>query len=208
MLFLGYLLGKVLRPSIRLLLVAKISPIVLLLLFLMGLELGSIFTDSALGISVIARAFFLALTIAVVTAFLLYRRETAQPTSTVQPNVWHSFYGCFKAILAFGLGVLLFAGTGYQSGNFIISSTFVLYIIVFLVGIDFVGFNWGRLTADLIKLPLLTIVATLIASGIYALFSDLTWRETLLSVSGFGWFSLSGPMVKALVTPKMGGWRL
>ena len=101
--------------------------------------------------------------------------------------------------------VLFFSDTGYQRGNFFISSTFVLYLIVFLVGIDFVGFSWGKLTADLIKLPLLTIVATVIATGVYALFSDLTWPETLLSASGFGWFSLSGPMVKALVTPKMGG---
>lgn len=201
----GYLVGRVLRPSFRLVLIAKISPIVLVLLFLMGIELGGIFTDPALGLPVIARAFSLALTLSLLTAVLLFKRNSVQPHSTLKPRVTHAFYGCVKAISTFALGVLLFNVTGFDGGHFFISSTFVLYVIVFLSGMDFVGFHWGKVTTDLVRLPLMTIMATVMASAIYPIFFDLTWRETLLSVSGFGWFSLSGPMVKALVSAKMGG---
>lgn len=201
----GYLAGRIMHPSLRFLLASKISNIVLLLLFLMGIELGDIFTHSDIGLKVIYRAFLLSLTIALVTIAILIKRYESEQQQAVKPSVLHSVYGCLKAIVAFGLGVLLYKVTGYHGGNFFISSTFVLYIIVFLAGLDFVGFNWGKLTIDLLRLPLVTIVATLIAAGLFTLFSDFSWREVLLSASGFGWFSLSGPMVKALVTPKIGG---
>ncbi|EAM5884379.1 DUF340 domain-containing protein [Salmonella enterica] len=39
---------------------------------------------------------------------------------------------------------------------------------------------------------------------IFSAFSHLSWRELLVISSGFGWFSLSGPMVNKLVSTEMG----
>lgn len=100
------------------------------------------------------------------------------------------------------MGIFRFTGFKLESIHF--SSSFILYILIYMVGMDLVGFRVKKLTLDLVIVPVLTVMATLTAVFIFSAFSHLSWRELLVISSGFGWFSLSGPMVNKLVSTEMG----
>ena len=60
LLLFGFAVGKALPPAYLRLMLKPISIVVLLLLFLMGSEFGSVFTDKSLGGDIIKRALLFA----------------------------------------------------------------------------------------------------------------------------------------------------
>ena len=103
LLLFGFAVGKALPPAYLRLMLKPISIVVLLLLFLMGSEFGSVFTDKSLGGDIIKRALLFALLITGFTAALLYRKSGKRAAQS--GSFWTPFFGCFKAVVAFSAGV-------------------------------------------------------------------------------------------------------
>ena len=200
----GFLSGKFLAPPLRQVLLKPLSFIVLLLLFFMGYEFGGVFTDPNLGADIVKYALLLALIISAFTLIALYRKPEASTAPTPSGSFIKPFYGCFKAFAFFGLGVATFAFFGRQVGNLPIDSTHILYLLIFMVGIDLVHFQLGGFGRRIFLLPLLTVAATAAACFVFSLCSPYSFAQSLVLSGGFGWFSLSGPMVGKAVSPEMG----
>ena len=180
----GFLSGKFLAPPLRQVLLKPLSFIVLLLLFFMGYEFGGVFTDPNLGADIVKYALI-----------ALYRKPESSTAPTPSGSVIKPFYGCFKAFAFFGLGVAAFAFFGRQVGNLPIDSTHILYLLIFMVGMDLVHFQLGGFGRRIFLLPLLTVAATAAACFVFSLCSPYSFAQILVLSGGFGWFSLSGPMV-------------
>ena len=178
-----------------------LSAVVLLLLFLMGAEFGGIFTDKALGADVVKRALLLSSLIAAFTAALLYRKGgRAAPSG----SFWPPFFGCLKAVVAFAAGVAAYRLLPHGTLEGVIGSTQVLYLLIFLVGTDLVHVRLGGLNRRVFLLPLFAAAATAAAGLAFSLLTPYSFGQSLMLSAGFGWFSLSGPMVGELVSAEMG----
>lgn len=200
----GYFSGRVSGPKLKKFFVSRISSVVLLLLVCMGIDFGTVFTQREVGYQIIKSALVFSTLIAFFTYFFLYRKRRGTPEKKDELSFFTPFKGCLKAIMAFLLGLAIFKITGFQLENLYLSSSYVLYLLIYLVGVDLVGFKIARFNRELITVPVLSIFATVSAAFVFSAVSHLSWRELLVVSSGFGWFSLSGPMVNKLVSPEMG----
>jgi len=200
----GYFSGRLSNPRLKAFFVSRISGVVLLLLLCMGIDFGTVFTQREVGYQIVRSAFFFSALIAFFTYFFLYRKRKETSEKNDELSFFTPFTGCLKAMVAFLLGLAVFKLTGFQLENVHLSSSYVLYLLIYLVGVDLVGFRIGRFSRELIAVPVLTIIATLSAAFVFSSVSHQSWRELLVVSSGFGWFSLSGPMVNKLVSPEMG----
>lgn len=200
----GFASGKMVGEKTRVLLLGQLSNIVLLLLLCMGLDFGSVFTNKEIGVTIIKNAFFLSGLISAITFLLLFNKKEGKSASGFEKGFFAPFKGCAKAFLAFSLGISLYVFTGFKLESVGLSSNYVLYIIIYLVGLDLISFKLTKLNMDVMKVPFITVIATGAAVLIFSEVSSYSWRQSLVVSSGFGWFSLSGPMVNQLVSPEMG----
>lgn len=69
----GYYSGKIMRASLKLFFISKISNIVLLLLVCMGVDFGNLFTDKDIGYSVIQNSMAFSAILALITFFSLQK---------------------------------------------------------------------------------------------------------------------------------------
>ena len=202
LLLFGFALGKALPPAYLRLMLKPISIVVLLLLFLMGSEFGSVFTDKSLGGDIIKRALLFALLITGFTAALLYRKSGKRAAQS--GSFWTPFFGCFKAVVAFSAGVAAYCLLPKGSLEGMLSSTHVLYVLIFLVGADLVHFKLGGFSRRIFLLPIFAMAATVAAGFVFSLLAPYSFVQSLMLSAGFGWFSLSGPMVGGAVSAEMG----
>lgn len=101
------------------------------------------------------------------------------------------------------VGVLVGRFTGFRLPDW--SVNVVLYVIIFLVGVDL---SKEKLRFDVALKVLLTVVGTVLGtySGalIFSLFSSLKISEILAVASGFGWYSLSAVIVSNVHSAQLG----
>lgn len=200
----GYFSGKFSNFKIRTFLVSHVSGVVLLLLLCMGIDFGAVFTKREVGYQIVKSALALSVLIAFFTYFFLYRKCVNVTARGDELSFFRPFKGCLKALAAFLLGLAVFKVTGFQLENVHFSSSYVLYFLIYLVGIDLVGFRVRHINRRVMAVPFFTILATLFAAFVFSIVSHFSWQELLVVSSGFGWFSLSGSMVNKLVSPEMG----
>ncbi len=85
------------------------------------------------------------------------------------------------------------------------STEVILYAIVIFVGLDLSKEKIEkRFFKDILYQVLMTIIGTYAGAFLVSLFTKLTFRETFLVSSGYGWYSLSGIMITQLVSPYLG----
>ena len=85
-----------------------------------------------------------------------------------------------------------------------LSSTHVLYVLIFLVGADLVHFKLGGFSRRIFLLPIFAMAATVAAGFVFSLLAPYSFVQSLMLSAGFGWFSLSGPMLGGAVSAEMG----
>lgn len=204
LIFGGYLFGKAFPNKISHFLVKQISNIVFLLLFLIGLEFGDVFSQKSIGMEITKNAFFFSLLISTLTIIILFRPTHLSSHSIGIKHFFLAIKGSIIAISFFILGVFIYYLFKVDLSEYLLSSDYVLYCLIFFVGIDLVNFKLGKLDKNLILIPLLTILSAILAAIIFATFSHYSFYETLVLISGFGWFSLSGPMLSHLVSNEIG----
>lgn len=86
--------------------------------------------------------------------------------------------------------------------------TIVLYLLLFLVGMQMVQHEVDLLSLIksplMLLLPMSTVVGTYLGALAIPLVTSYTLREAMTLVSGFGWYSLSGVLISGLGDPQLG----
>lgn len=200
----GWGIGQKCSLALRAKLVGSLGSIVLVLLFCMGLDFTEVFSDVSIGYPVVLHAALLALLISACLTLALYRKRRHPLPTSANQHFLVAFRGCITAIVAFIAGIVVGHLTHFTLAEIHLSSNYVLYILVFFVGIDLVGFKFSGVTRQLMVVPVVTLLATYCGAGLFTLVTHYSWQQALVVSSGFGWFSLSGPMVHQLVSVKMG----
>lgn len=203
-LLLGYAYGWLL-PG-RGLVGRLLGPLVWVLLFSIGCEFGAVL-DSG---QQLRQAVQLALAFAVATCLvpmlligLLLRRELTAVASL--PFSLRLLAGpareCAISLGMVAAGVLAahwqLGESAWLQGVWLPGSEQLLYLLVFLVGIDLTGVRLSRalFARQMIAIPLLVVIGSWVAALLLAALLDLRVQTALALSSGFGWFSLSGILV-------------
>lgn len=207
-LLLGWGLGKIIAKPLKNRLVSLISVLVWLLLIAIGYQFAHILFDPALGVQIMVEAFIYASVISLVTFALLLQGHTTQTKqSRSLQQILTPIRECLTAVAMVGVGMLIYAIWPYASQSEQISAG-LLYLLIVLVGIDLAGIQLAGLTGQHWKVPIVVLLATLLAAGLSSWILPRDFIELLVLGSGFGWFSLSGPLVGKLLGPEQGTFAL
>ncbi|SER13458.1 Uncharacterized membrane protein YbjE, DUF340 family [Rosenbergiella nectarea] len=201
---LGWLVGSQCSLNVRQSVVKSLSTIVLLLLLSMGMDFAEVLTQGGLGGAIMLHALLLSGLITLFTGALLLRKPAAIDNDHPLPSLLSAFGSCLKAIAAFIAGVTLGYFTHFSLSTVGLSSNSVLYVMLFCVGVDLVGFRFGRVTRQCASVPVTAILGYILAAGLFSLLTPFSWQQSLMLGSGLGWFSLSGPMIHQLAGAQMG----
>lgn len=201
---LGWLVGSQCSLTLRQKVVKSLGIIVLLLLFSMGMDFAQVLTHGEMGSAIILHALLLSGLITLCTGALLIRKPAPIHHDSPLPSLLSAFSGCLKAIVAFIAGVTLSYYTHFSLNSLGFSSNSVLYVMLFCVGVDLVGFRFGRVTRQCASVPVAAILGYILAAGVFSLLTSFSWQQSLMLGSGLGWFSLSGPMIHQLAGAQMG----
>ena len=198
----GYLLGKRLtKPTIGAL-VKAITPVVWVILFVIGMESGEAFSSFASGISVLKQAAVYAFTISVVVFLLLLPFNRKNQTEAEDTSAWQAlWYPVKECLIAFSL-VLLGAffyrlhWHEHAVGEVLFNISYWLYVLLFLIGLDLaqVAINRSWLAPHVLVIPAVVMLGSMLAG---VLLSWMTGERLMVSLAlstGFGWFSLSGAL--------------
>jgi len=196
----GYLVGKRLPKVALKPLIGGITPVVWVILFVIGLESGEVFSSFASGIHVLKQAAIYAFTISAVVFICLMplnRRSTVQEESF---SGWQAlWYPVKECLIAFGL--VLLGAFSYRLhwhdnnlGSVLLNITYWLYVLLFLIGLDLaqVAISRSWLAPRILKIPLLVMLGSLIAGVLLSFITGESLPIALALSTGFGWFSLSG----------------
>lgn len=196
----GYLVGKRLPKVTLKPLIAGITPVVWVILFVIGLQSGEVFSSFASGIHVLKQAAIYAFTISAVVFICLMplnRRSTVQEASF---SGWQALWFPIKeCLIAFGL--VLLGAFSYRLhwhdnsvGVVLLNITYWLYVLLFLIGLDLaqVAINRSWLAPRILKIPLLVMLGSIIAGVLLSFITGESLPVALALSAGFGWFSLSG----------------
>ena len=200
----GWVLAIFISPELRHRLVKLITPLIWLLLFSIGYEFGNVLgaLNSARESALTALVFALLTT--AVPWLLLSRGASAvvpRPTSDRQglAGIIPPLKECLIALLALALGVGMYHlwGAADGSGFGWPSTSYFLYVLIVLVGLDLYGVrpdpSWYSLRT--LKIPAMVVIGSLLGGLLAAWATGQPLAISLALSSGFGWFTLSGVMV-------------
>lgn len=196
----GYVAGKRLPKNLSIRLIRGITPVVWIILFVIGLESGEAFSSFASGMHVLKQAAIYAFTISAVVFVCimpLNRRSTVQDDDS---GGWQAlWYPVKECLIAFGL--VLLGAFAYrlqwhdsQAGVLLLNISWWLYVLLFLIGLDLaqVAISRSWLAPRVLKIPLLVMLGSVLAGVLLSFITGERLAVSLALSTGFGWFSLSG----------------
>lgn len=198
----GYGLGKMLPKPIIHRAVQCITPVVWVILFVIGLESGEAFSSLAAGISILKHASLYAFVISAVVFALIIPFNRKPATEDNEPSswaaLWHPIKECLIAFSLVLLGAFFYRLHWHdnQVGAVLFSISYWLYVLLLLIGLDLaqVSINRSWLAPRVLLIPLLVMIGSMLAG---VLISVTTGEELVVALAlstGFGWFSLSGAL--------------
>lgn len=198
----GYLIGRRLAKPLIGALVKAITPVVWVILFVIGMESGEAFSSFASGISILKQSAIYAFTIsAVVFVLIMPFNRKAQPTgdeSSGWQALWYPVKECLIAFSLVLLGAFFYRLHWHEHGlgQLVFTISYWLYVLLFLIGLDLaqVAINRSWLAPRVLLIPALVMLGSMLAG---VLLSWITGEQLMVALalsSGFGWFSLSGAL--------------
>lgn len=204
---LGWFTGKYIKESIQVRCTQSIGVLVWLLLVAIGMEFGAVLLTPDVGLYLVKTALFYALILSLVT-FTLVRLcvdedKHTQKTLNSLKDIIPPIKACGLAIFMVLFGIALYGmlPTSYIPTKL---SSYLLYILIFFIAIDLSRVQLGRLTWQHILVPVLTIIAWFISAVISSFILDKSIITLLMVSGGFGWFSLSAPLITQLTDANLG----
>lgn len=198
----GYGLGKVLPKGLALSAIKRITPVVWVILFVIGLESGEAFSSLAAGLSILKHAAIYAFTISAVVFVLIlpfnYKRLVADAEPSSWAALWHPIKECLIAFSLVLLGAFFYRLHWHdnQIGEVVFNISYWLYVLLLLIGLDLAQVSISRswLAPRVLVIPCLVMVGSIIAGALLSLVTGEQLAIALALSTGFGWFSLSGAL--------------
>lgn len=203
----GYATGRALSRVVRTFMIRLISPLVWLLLFSVGHQFGDVLRRG----KEVQHALILALLIAVLTTaipwvlIVLARRpdinavRPSTPDGSTFKTLLKPLRECAIALLMVVCGVTTSIVTTPSALTALPfpNTTQLLYMLIFLVGLDMVGIEVSSkwLSLRTLAVPPLVVIGSLLGGVVASRMSGQPLSITLALSSGFGWFTLSGVLV-------------
>lgn len=139
---------------------------------------------------------------------LMVHRKSSPTERVRQPITWERLRTPVIMISIVVAGIVFAASTDWFSwfeGSMI---TVILYLLLFLVGMQMVQHEVDLLpllrSPLMILLPISTVLGTYLGALALPIFTDYDVWQSLALVSGFGWYSLSGVLISSLGDPQLG----
>lgn len=196
----GYLVGKRLPKPLIKPMIGGITPVVWVILFVIGLESGEAFSSFASGIHVLKQAALYAFTLSAVVFVCILpfnrRSECADDSTGGWQALWYPLKEC---LIAFGL--VLAGAFAYRlhwhdtaAGELLLNISWWLYGLLFLIGLDLaqVAISRSWLAPRVLMIPLLVMLASMLGGVLLSFMTGERLAVSLALSTGFGWFSLSG----------------
>lgn len=196
-LWLGYVLGK--RGYVAL--SKAITPVIWVILGLIGMQSAAVLTSMSVGLALLSKATLYAsvLSMLVFVGLLpLNSKHASAQTRWSWALLWFPLKECVLAFSMIGLGVGLYLVIGDVQGwpQHFLELTYWIYALVFLVGVELSTYpvNQSWLSWKLLRIPLIVLLCSLLGGVVLALLDSESIFVALALSSGFGWFSLSGAL--------------
>ena len=198
----GYGLGKILPKSIVRPAVKRITPVVWMILFVIGLESGEAFSSLASGLSILKHAAVYAFTISIIVFVLIMpfnRKPTAEDTEPSSwAALWHPIKECLIAFSLVLLGAFFYRLHWHENqlGAVVFNISYWLYVLLLLIGMDLAQVSISRawLAPRVLLIPGLVMIGSMIAGVLISWLTGEQLAVALALSTGFGWFSLSGAL--------------
>jgi len=198
----GYAFGKVLPKGIINKTVGSITPVVWVILFVIGLESGEAFSSLAAGLSILKHASVYAFTISLVVFAIILPFNRKPGVEDGEPSSWTAlWYPIKECLIAFSLvllGAFFYRLHWHETnlGDVLFNISYWLYILLFLIGLDLaqVAISRSWLAPRVLLIPLLVMVGSMIAGVLISFTTGEELAVALALSTGFGWFSLSGAL--------------
>ncbi|HEY4144097.1 lysine exporter LysO family protein [Pinirhizobacter sp.] len=211
----GVIIGQVCGRGVRALASKMIVPCVLMLMFLVGLEAGLVLANMPLLGWLVRTAFALALfsTLASVALCALAFRTTFGIGSVSNDGsrlfrAMRLVFDCIAPLAVVAAGVLASRMAFFAiDGEAIAAATYwFLLFLILLVGVDLSMVKLGResLTWKIMLVPALVLAGSALGGVAASFVMEEPLRITLALSSGFGWFSMSGPLVSTFLGSSYG----
>jgi len=215
----GVIVGQACGRRVRAAASKMIVPCVLVLMFLVGIEAGPVLANMPLLGWLVRSAFTLALlsTIAsVVLCALAFRTAFRVGSISNDGNVFSRAvrvtFDCLAPLAVVAVGVLASRNVFFAiDGEGIATATYwFLLFLILLVGVDLSMVKLGResLTWKIMLVPALVLIGSALGGVAASFVVDEPMRITLALSSGFGWFSMSGPLVSTFLGSSYGSMAL
>ena len=198
----GYALGKLLPKAIVRSAVNYITPVVWVILFVIGLESGEAFSSLAAGLSILKGASLYAFTISAVVFALIIPFNRKPAAEDTEPNSWAAlWYPIKECLIAFSLvllGALFYRLQWHDNsiGAVAFNISYWLYVLLLFIGMDLAQVSISRswLAPRVLLIPLLVMIGSMLAGLLISLMTGEELAVALALSTGFGWFSLSGAL--------------
>jgi|TARA_B110000259_G_C13986865_1_gene390823 uncharacterized membrane protein YbjE (DUF340 family) len=208
-LIVGYVIGVRQRNSLKLICIKSIGYLVWMLLISIGFEFGKILLDKRIGSSIIIEAFSYATVLSIFTYMFLYKKNTVNIDNKNRntSDILKPIVECIIAVSMVCLGVFLYwiAPKDFSTSNI---STVLLYVLIFLIGIDLTEVKITKITKLYFYIPIVSFIALIVSAFVFSFFVDKSVIRLLVYGSGFGWFSMSGSLVSQILGSKSGAFTL
>lgn len=200
---LGFIVGRFLQPTQITLASRSLTPVVWGILWVIGVSTGNVLGDVQQGLASLKIALLFAGSTSLMILLLLAPMASSATSNAQTFRFWQSILHPLKeALFAFtlvGLGILCF-DLGWQDthwGMWLFDIDYWLFLLLFIIGIELTQTRFDRswLAWSILRVPLFTIIASLLAGLLLSFLTDIHWPIALALSSGFGWFSLSGALI-------------
>lgn len=198
----GFLIGRRTPHWLAVRLSKGITPVVWVILFVIGMESGEAFSSFATGLSVIKQASAYALITSLVVFALLMPFNRKPAAASESSGGWAALLVPLReCVTAFAL--VLFGALAYQLGwqqlsvsPYLFNISWWLYALLWLIGVDLARLEINRswLAPRVFLVPLAVVVGSLVGGLIISWITGERLFVSLALSSGFGWFSLSGAL--------------
>lgn len=201
----GVFLGRHISKSFQKLLIQSITYFIWVLLIVVGIEFGKVLTDPHVGLITISHAFLYATGLSLFTFLGLIQKTTKQKQNIKKSlgDILSPVKECCIAVAMVGIGILIYLSPLKLNAIDHVSQ-YLLYFIIFLIGIDLSGIHLQRVTRAYFYVPMMTVVALIVTAFVASCLSQDSFATWLVVGGGFGWFSLSGSLVAQLTTEQLG----
>lgn len=199
----GFFCGKTLLSNYSSYAAAALTPVVWAILWVIGISTGEVLGSMSQGLHAMKQGttYALATSLAILLVFIPFfsiQPATVSESTSLWETIWPPLKESLIAFSLVGFGVYCssFQWVGSELGQSLININLWLWVLLFLIGVELTKTKFSRqwLSPTMLAVPMLAILASLLAGALVSLFNGEKLTTALALSSGFGWFSLSGAL--------------